>query len=330
MKILITGGAGYIGSHTLRLFLENTNYEICVIDNLSKGSLEAINKLKQIRKFEFFNIDLSQNLEEIFSRNFDAVMHFAAFIEVFESIQNPLKYYQNNTVNLINLLNYCKKFGVKYFIFSSTAAVYGESGIVTENSQTSPINPYGFSKLMSEQIIKDFANSNSNFKYAILRYFNVAGASLDGLIGQSYENATHLIKVAVQTALKKRESMAIFGDDYDTFDGTCIRDYIHICDLAKAHLEALNFLQNQNSEIFNVGYGRGFSVKEVIEATKIISGVKFDTKIAPRRPGDSSVLVANSHKLKSLTNWKPEFDDLNLIIKTALNWELNLIKQNLF
>ena len=263
-------------------------------------------------------------MSEIFTRGkFDAIIHFAAFIEVFESIREPLKYYLNNTANVAKILTYCKKFSVNKFVFSSTAAVYGEpdAAEVSERSPTSPINPYGMSKLMSERIIQDYAAANEEFKFAILRYFNVAGADEDGLIGQNYPNATHLIKIATQTALGKREKMSIFGDDYPTKDGTCVRDYIHVSDLADAHLSALNYLKDGGSEIFNVGYGRGFSVKEVIEAVKNISGVDFKAINSPRREGDPAALIANATKLKTLTDWKPKRDDLNLIIKTALEWE---------
>lgn len=324
MNILITGGAGYIGSHVLKALLENKGHKITVIDNLSKGAIKALEALKNVGEFQFFKANLEDDLSLIFKNGkFDVIIHFAAFIEVFESTQNPLKYYLNNTANVAKILTYCRDFGVKNMIFSSTAAVYGEPSIgeVDEQTPVAPINPYGYSKLMSEQIIKDFAASNNEFKYAILRYFNVAGADASGLIGQNYPNATHLIKVATQTALGKRESMSIFGNDYDTPDGTCIRDYIHVSDLAYAHLEALEFIQNSPSQTFNVGYGKGFSVKEVIEATKQVSGVNFKVLDAQRRQGDPAKLIANSTKLRSMTNWKPKFQDLALIIKTALEWE---------
>ena len=223
----------------------------------------------------------------------------------------------------MNLIALCEKYGVGKFIFSSTAATYGEpeTSQVTEQSLQNPINPYGKSKLMTEWVLKDVALANPNFKYAILRYFNVAGASSDGLLGQNYPNATHLIKVATQTILGKREKMVIFGDDYDTKDGSCIRDYIHIEDLASAHLSVLRYLQNNDSNIFNVGYGTGFSVKEVVAAAKEVSGVDFKVEIGARREGDPACLIANSDKLKTLTDWKPVKNDLKLIIKSALEWE---------
>ncbi|WP_096024462.1 UDP-glucose 4-epimerase GalE [Campylobacter lanienae] len=326
MNILITGGAGYIGSHVLKALLEKNSDKISVIDNFYSGSRDALVALESVGKFEFIKCDLADTalLEEIFSTHkFDAIIHFAAYIEVFESMQNPLKYYLNNTANTANLINLALKFGVKKFIFSSTAATYGEpeNGIVCENSPQNPINPYGNSKLMSEQILKDAAAANSDFKFGILRYFNVAGASLDGLIGQNYPNATHLIKVATQTITGKRANMSIFGRDYDTKDGTCIRDYIHIEDLADAHLAVLDYLDDNDSDIFNVGYGHGFSVLEVINMAKKISGVDFEVMDAPRRLGDPAILIADSSKLRNLTSWKPKKDSLETIISSALEWE---------
>jgi UDP-glucose 4-epimerase len=329
MNILITGGAGYIGSHVAKAFLEQKQHKITILDNLCKGSIKAINALKSVGEFEFVkqNLEDLDALEKLFDeRKFEAVIHFAAFIEVFESMQNPIKYYQNNTANAINLIAMCQKYGVKNFVFSSTAATYGEPDTpqVTETSAQNPINPYGKSKLMSEWVLRDTAAANPNFRYAILRYFNVAGASSDGLIGQNYPNATHLIKVATQTILGKRDKMAIFGDDYETRDGTCIRDYIHVEDLANAHLSALEYIRANDSEIFNVGYGTGFSVKEVIDVAKSVSGVDFKVEIAPRRDGDPACLIANSDKLRTKTSWKPMHDDLKVIISSALNWEKNI------
>lgn len=326
MNILVTGGAGYIGSHVVKALLEENKHEITIIDNFVKGSEKAIDALRKISEFELIQTDLENisKIEEVFATHkFDAVIHFAAYIEVFESTQKPLKYYLNNTANAMNLIALCEKYGVGKFIFSSTAATYGEpeTSQVTEQSLQNPINPYGKSKLMTEWVLKDAALANPNFKYAILRYFNVAGASSDGLLGQNYPNATHLIKVATQTILGKREKMVIFGDDYDTKDGSCIRDYIHIEDLASAHLSVLRYLQNNDSNIFNVGYGTGFSVKEVVSAAKEVSGVDFKVEIGARREGDPACLIANSDKLKTLTDWKPVKNDLKLIIKSALEWE---------
>ncbi|MBM0637129.1 UDP-glucose 4-epimerase GalE [Campylobacter sp. VicNov18] len=325
MKILISGGAGYIGSHTLRQFLK-TNHEICVLDNLSKGSKIAIEDLKKIRDFRFFEQDLSdfKAIRTLFEKEkFDTVVHFAASIEVFESMQNPLKYYMNNTVNTTNLIQTCLQTGVNKFIFSSTAATYGEpqSPVVSETSPLMPINPYGRSKLMSEDILRDASMAHPEFKHCILRYFNVAGACMDYKLGQRYLKATLLIKVAAECAAQKRDKLFVFGDDYDTKDGTCIRDFIHVDDISSAHLAALEYLNHHQSDVFNVGYGHGFSVKEVIEAMKKVSGVDFKVEFASRRAGDPSVLIADASKIRKLTSWEPKYDDLELICKSAFDWE---------
>ena len=329
MKILITGGAGYIGSHVAKALLEANRHDVVILDNLCKGSMRAIKALRDVGEFEFVQESLENTpaIEELFKREkFDAIIHFAAFIEVFESTQNPLKYYLNNTANAMNLIALANKYGVKDFIFSSTAATYGEPDIpqVSEETPQNPINPYGRSKLMVEWVLKDAAAANPNFKYGILRYFNVAGAASDGTIGQNYPNATHLIKVATQTIVGKRDKMSIFGDDYDTKDGTCIRDYIHVEDLASAHLAVLDYLQTNDSAVFNVGYGTGFSVKEVVNEAKKVSGVDFKVQIAPRRAGDPACLISNADKIRTKTSWHPEHESLDEIILSALNWEKKL------
>jgi len=329
MKILITGGAGYIGSHVAKALLEANRHDVVILDNLCKGSMRAIEALRKIGEFEFVQESLENTpvIEKLFKREkFDAIIHFAAFIEVFESTQNPLKYYLNNTANAMNLIALANKYGVKDFIFSSTAATYGEPDIpqVSEETPQNPINPYGRSKLMVEWVLKDAAAANPNFKYGILRYFNVAGAASDGTIGQNYPNATHLIKVATQTIVGKRDKMSIFGDDYDTKDGTCIRDYIHVEDLASAHLAVLDYLQSNDSAVFNVGYGTGFSVKEVVNEAKKVSGVDFKVQIAPRRAGDPACLISNADKIRTKTSWRPEHESLDEIILSALNWEKKL------
>ncbi len=323
MNILITGGAGYIGSHVVKQLGEKTDYNLTVLDNLVTGFKSAV------LYGDFIKSDLSNfdEIEGIFkARKFDAVIHFAASLIVPESVKDPLKYYLNNTANTANLIKMCVKYGVNNFVFSSTAAVYGEPDIskmpITENSLLSPINPYGMSKLMSETILRDASKAYKDFNYIALRYFNVAGAALDGKIGQSTKDATHLIKVAAETALGKRDKIYIFGDDYPTFDGTCIRDYIHVEDLADAHLKALNFLhENKKSDIFNCGYGHGFSVKEVVNTMKEVSGVDFKVEITKRREGDPAVLIAGNKKIKEKLNWTPKYDDLKLICKSALEWE---------
>ena len=327
--ILITGGAGYIGSHVVKLLLEETDYNITVIDSLITGFKSTIDTLKSIRDFDFIQADLSNwdEIRGIFkAKQFDAIIHFAASLIVEESVENPLKYYLNNTANTINLLNLANGYGVEKFIFSSSAAVYGEPNIddikngIKEDFPANPINPYGTSKLFNEKIIQDVAKAGNNLKYVILRYFNVAGASLDLAIGQKTKNATHLIKVAAETALGKRNKMYIFGDDYPTDDGTCVRDYIHVMDLADAHVRSLEYLENSESDIFNCGYGTGFSVKDVVNAMKKIAG-DFEVETAPRRAGDPALLIANSSKIKSKMNWKPRYNSLELICKTAYEWE---------
>lgn len=338
MKILITGGAGYIGSHTAKQLIENRDYDVTIVDNLSTGVISAIETLKRIhvetgRKggFDFIHADLKDFgvIEGIFkAKKFDAVIHFAASIVVPESVKNPLKYYMNNTVNTTNLIKLSVENGVRKFIFSSTAAVYGEPTEipVKESTPTNPINPYGMSKLMSETILTDTAKAHPEFKYIVLRYFNVAGADPMARLGQSFPNATHLIKVAAETALGKREKMYIFGTDYPTPDGTGVRDYIHVDDLADAHILALEYLDYGESDVFNCGYGKGYSVKEVIETMKKVSGVDFKVEVAPRREGDPSTLVADNTKIKEKMGFKPKHDDLEFICKTALEWEKKLVK----
>ncbi|WP_457562880.1 UDP-glucose 4-epimerase GalE [Caminibacter pacificus] len=330
MNILITGGAGYIGSHVVKLLLENTDSDVTVIDNLVTGFESTIDELKKIRDFDFIKADLSNwnEIEGIFkARKFEAIIHFAASLIVPESVENPLKYYLNNTANTANLVKLANDYGVKKFVFSSTAATYGEPDIseigngIKEDFPTNPINPYGQSKLFSEKIIQDAAKANPEFKYVIFRYFNVAGAAPDLSIGQKTKNATHLIKVASECACGKRDGMYIFGTDYPTPDGTCIRDYIHVMDLADAHIKALEYLENNESDIFNVGYGKGASVKEVIDTVKKVSGVDFKVQDAPRRAGDPAMLISNCDKIKQKMNWTPKYDDLEFICKTAYEWE---------
>lgn len=336
MNILITGGAGYIGSHVVKQLLENSNHQITIVDNLSTGSIKTVKTLQEIAKgnnLDFIQADLSNfSLIEgiIKAKKFDAVIHFAASIVVPESVSNPIKYYMNNTVNTTNLIKLCIENNVNKFIFSSTAAVYGEPEEipVKESTQTNPINPYGMSKLMSETVLTDCGKAYKDFKYIILRYFNVAGADLKIRIGQRFPNATHLIKVAAETAVGKRDKMYIFGNDYPTKDGTCIRDYIHVDDLADAHIKSLDYLFDKNSsDIFNCGYGEGYSVLEVINTMKEVSGVDFKVEITGRRAGDPAVLIADNTKIKEKMKWTPKYNDLKLICKTALEWEKKLLNE---
>lgn len=322
MKILVTGGAGYIGSHVVKQLGER-GYDVLTIDNLSTGHKEAV----LYGKLEIVDLADKKRLKEVI-KDFkpDAVMHFAASIEVAESVKNPLKYYRNNTANTLNLLEVLNEEGINNFIFSSTAAVYGEPEEVPvkETHPLNPINPYGQSKTFVEKVLKDLSDANKDFKYVSLRYFNVAGADPEGRIGQSYQNATHLITRALKTAKGEYEKLYIFGTDYPTPDGTAIRDYIHVDDLAEAHLLALDYIiKGGESDVFNVGYGRGYSVKEVVETAKKVTGIDFPVEETGRREGDPAVLVADSSKLKKKLSWKPKYDDLEYIVKTAWNWELN-------
>ena len=326
MKILVNGGAGYIGSHVVKLLGEQGGHEITVVDNLVTGFKDAV-LYGDLVELDLSDYDAVDRLFE--EKKFDAVIHFAASLVVPESVEDPLKYYMNNTANTTNVIRSCVKHNVNKFIFSSTAATYGEPSAefipVNESTPTSPINPYGSSKLMSETVLKDTAFAFKDFKYIALRYFNVAGASVDGKIGQSTKGATHLIKVAAETACGKREKMFVFGDDYDTEDGTCIRDYIHVQDLALAHLKALDYLNDGNeSDIFNCGYGHGFSVLEVLETMREVSGVDFRADMKERRAGDPSILISDNTKIKEVMGWEPKYDDLELICKTALDWEKKL------
>lgn len=321
----MTGGAGYIGSHTVKKLAE-AGYEVVIYDNLSTGSAKAILGGELI----VGELNDSERLTQVFARHkFDAVLHFAASISVPESLEKPLAYYYNNTCNVVNLLQCCQQFDVNQLVFSSTAAVYGEvrDYPVNESSSTVPINPYGKSKLMSETIIRDYARS-SQLKYVILRYFNVAGADSSGKIGQMGKKAAHLIKVGCDAALGLRPYASIFGTDYPTADGTGIRDYIHVEDVAAAHVDALAYLSREStSQILNCGYGNGYSVKEVLSKIKEISGVDFPIVETSRRGGDPARVVASGAKIRAVIGWKPQHNSLDEIVSSALAWEKKKIKQ---
>ena len=320
--ILVTGGAGYIGSHVVKQ-LGQRSERLVVLDNLSTGFRESV-LYGDFVQGDTGDRELVSELLQKF--DVDTVIHFAAHTIVPESVENPLKYYGNNTCSTRNLLQCCQEHGVSNFIFSSTAAVYGEleDGIAKESTETGPINPYGKSKLMSEWMIRDLCSASS-LNSVILRYFNVAGSDPEGDIGQSTRNATLLIKVACEVALGKRESLTVFGTDYPTADGTGVRDYIHVHDLASAHLAALDYLrEGGDSTVLNCGYGHGYSVREVIDAVNECWGEPIAVNEAPRRAGDAARLISNVDKIHETLNWEPKFDDLKTIVETSLAWEKKL------
>jgi UDP-glucose 4-epimerase len=328
MTVLVTGGAGYIGSHMV-LELIDQGQDVVVLDNLSTGFRSAVPNAATLVVGDVGDQDLVTTV--IRKYNVDAIIHFAGSIVVPESVSDPLGYYQNNTVNSRALIEVAVATGVKNFIFSSTAAVYGnpKQTPVSEDASPAPMSPYGSSKLMTEIMLADSARAH-DFRYVALRYFNVAGADPKGRSGQSTPRATHLIKVASEAATGKRDGMQVFGTDYETADGTCVRDYIHVSDLVAAHAKALAYLrQGGTSDIFNCGYSRGYSVLEVIEAVKRVSNVDFAVKMGPRRAGDPASIVAASEKIRSTLGWQPALDDLDTIVTHALNWEeaLGQLKQ---
>lgn len=323
MAVLVTGGAGYIGSHTLLRLIEKGE-EVIIVDNLSKGHIEAV----QGGKLCIGDLLDTAFLEKVFSENnIDSVIHFAAFSLVGESVQIPLAYYKNNVAATINLLNTMKAFDVKNIVFSSTAAVYGnaEKMPIEEADRTEPSNPYGECKLAVEKMLQ-WAARSGDLRYISLRYFNAAGAHESGLLGEDHSPETHLIPLLLKTALGQMESLNIYGNDYPTFDGTCVRDYIHVVDLADAHLLALERLRKfGSSDVYNLGTGTGFSVKEVIDAAVNVTGREIRTAIAPRRPGDPPVLVASPEKAIKELGWKPKYNNIEKILQDAWNWHKNHI-----
>ncbi len=326
-SVLVTGGAGYIGSHAVSA-LNDAGYSVTVLDNLSSGSTIAV-----LSPARLIVGDVSDEsvLESLFKNNkFSAVMHFAASISVPDSISDPLSYYDNNVTTTISLLKFVERYKIPYFVFSSSAAVYGNPEItpVTEATAVNPVSPYGRSKLIGEMMIQDLASSAPWFNYVLLRYFNVAGCDPNGLLGQHNYHSKHLIRLACQAALGVNEELQIFGDDYPTIDGTGVRDFIHVSDLAQAHVVVLKDLQKGNdSGVFNCGYGTGYSVLEIVSAVKEVSGRDFNVVIGPRRAGDLHEVVADTSKLLTQTDWRPLNQDINAIIKSTLEWERKLAIQ---
>jgi UDP-glucose 4-epimerase len=321
LKVLVTGGAGYIGSHFVKILLQN-NIQCIVLDNLSRGHQEAVPE-----NVAFENIDLlnENELFKLFSKyEIDAIVHFAAFAYVGESVENPKMYYKNNVIGSYNLISAAAEASVNKLVFSSTCSLYGNPTEIpiSENLPTNPINPYAQTKLIIEKMLKDY-EAAYDIKSVCLRYFNAAGADFSGEIGESHDPEPHLIPIVINTALGKNRKVYIFGDDYNTEDGTCIRDYIHVNDLGDAHLKALEYLASGgSSEIINLGTGRGNSVKEIIMTAKKVTNCEIDYEIAGRRPGDPDVLIADNKKADDLLNWKPKHD-LEDIISSAYRWHSN-------
>ncbi|MBD2101757.1 UDP-glucose 4-epimerase GalE [Leptolyngbya sp. FACHB-261] len=320
-SILVTGGAGYIGSHAV-LALQNAGYEVVILDNLVYGHRDLV---ETVLKVELVQGDTGDRalLDQLFqSRNFAAVMHFAAYTFVGESVTQPSKYYRNNVVGTLTLLEAMVQAGIKNFVFSSTCAIYGEPEQIPipEDHPQNPISPYGRSKLMVEQILSDFDRAYG-LRSVRFRYFNAAGADPQGRLGEDHEPETHLIPLVLMTALGQRESIAVFGDDYATRDGTCVRDYIHVTDLAQAHVQGLEYLlKGGSTEVFNLGNGLGFSVQEVIAVARAVTGAPIPATLAERRPGDPPMLVGSSGKAQRLLGWQPEYADLETILAHAWQW----------
>ena len=321
MAILVLGGAGYIGSHMVDRLIEKGDEEVVVVDNLVTGHRQAVHK-----KARFYEGDIADKdfMRKVFSENpeIDAIIHFAAFSLVAESVAEPLKYFDNNTAGMISLLEVMREFDVKKIVFSSTAATYGipEEVPILETTPQNPINPYGESKLMMETIMK-WTDQAYGIKFVALRYFNVAGAKPDGSIGEDHGPETHLLPIVLQVAQGKRDKLMIFGDDYQTPDGTNVRDYVHPFDLADAHLLAVDYLRSgKPSTAFNLGSSTGFSNLQIVEAARRVTGAAIPMEIAERRPGDPDTLVASSQKAREVLGWKPDFDDIDKIIETAWAW----------
>ena len=322
MKILVTGGAGYIGSHATYLLIER-GFDVVVVDNLSTGHREAVHEKAKFYAGDIGDYKFISNVLK--EENIDGVINFAAFSLVGESMENPYKYYENNVAKTNNLLKAMVDFDVKNIVFSSTAATYGEPKTIPilESDETNPTNVYGETKLSMEKMIKWY-NKAYGLKYVCLRYFNVAGAHSSGEIGEAHNPETHLIPIILQVASGRRDKISVYGDDYDTKDGTCIRDYVHVIDLVDAHIKAIEYLFNgSESDVFNLGSGEGFTVYEMIEAARKVTGDEIPLVVAGRRAGDPAKLIASSEKAREILGWKPKFEDITKMIEDAWNWEQN-------
>ncbi len=319
MNVMVAGGAGYIGSHATKQLLD-AGHKVVVVDNLYRGHRSAVDKRADFVQADLSDTDvLEQTLREY---HVECVMHFAALAYVGESVTDPLDYYDKNTGGTVSMLQAMKAAGVNRMVFSSTCATYGEPDDVpiVETMGQSPVSPYGWSKLFVERVLIDYAASNPDFAFTALRYFNVAGASADGSIGEDHEPETHLIPVICEAALGVREKIIVFGTDYDTPDGTCIRDYIHVEDLCAAHIIAMEKMQAGQTKFYNLGIGRGYSVRDILESVKRVTGREFTVEYGDRRAGDPPMLYANSELIQSELGWKPNHTDLDEIVRTAWNW----------
>jgi UDP-glucose 4-epimerase len=319
MNVLVVGGAGYIGSHAVKQLLD-AGHRVVAVDNLYRGHRQAVD-----RRAEFHEIDLAEThalREALSEHSIECVMHFAALAYVGESVAEPLQYYHNNTAGTISLLRAMKAAGVNRLVFSSTAAVYGEPERtpIVETIRQEPVNPYGWSKWCVERVLRDCAAADRDFSFVALRYFNVAGSATDGSLGEDHTPETHLIPVLLQAALGQREKVTVFGTDYPTPDGTCIRDYIHVEDLCAAHILAISALRPGEARCYNLGIGRGYSVREVVESAKRATGVDFPVEYGPRRAGDPAVLFASAEKIGRELGWSPRYTELDPIVATAWKW----------
>ncbi len=320
-NLLIAGGAGYIGSHMVNIAVK-AGYNVVVLDNLVSGNQDSVNKKAKLIIGDIADNDLVKKI--IVENKIQAVMHFAAFIEAGESVNNPLKYYENNVAKTINFLNSVVESGINYFIFSSTAAIFGEAKYlpIDEDHPKNPVNPYGKSKLMIEEVLYELNKANKNFKYGCLRYFNASGADYENNLGENHDPETHLIPLLIRFANGKKNDFFVNGNDYETYDGTCVRDYIHVLDICDAHLKLLDYLENGGEEkYFNLGSESGYSVLDIVKVTEKIIGKKLDIKYGKRRKGDAVKLVTSSKKAQEILDWKLKHSDLESIVNSVWKWE---------